>query len=179
MGFVVQGPDSLRKLFSATVENTFHAELGVVDPALIDYVVDLLIRFVRLEALFRIRDPSGLRLEEVADMILEAENRQSRPQREVYRHIGDFTLFWSGIYPEALTRLQAAGCKDHLIDYCRQGKRSYYIASTFEEEPFEQEAPVLRRLSDDFELICFGLNRVRREWNQRPQPPQPWNAEQN
>lgn len=179
MGFIVQGSDSLRKLFAATIENTFHAELGVADPALIDYIVDLLVRFVRLDALFRIRDPSGLRLEEVADMILEAENRQARPQREVYRHIGDFTLFWSGIYPEALSRLQAAGRKDHLIDYTRQGKRSYYIASTFEEEPFEREAPVLRRLSHDFELIRYGLSRVRHEWEQRPETPQSWNAEQN
>jgi len=179
MGFVVQGSDPLRKLFAATTENTFHAELGIADPALIDYIVDLLVRFVRLDALFRVRDPSGLRLEDVADMIFEAECRQARPQREVYRHIGDFTLFWSGIYPEALSRLQAAGCKDHLIDYCRQGRRSYYIASTFEEEPFEREAPILRRLSCDFELIRYGLGRVRREWEQRPETPLPWNVEQN
>ena len=44
-----------------------------------------------------------------------------------------------------------------------QGKRSYYIASTFEDEPYRDEAPVLRRLSEEFELCAYGLNRVREE----------------
>src|SRR5207302_3830976 len=81
-------------------------------------------------------------------------------RREGHRHVGDYTLFWTGVYPEALGRLQAAGSPDHLIDYCRQGKRSYYLASTFEGD----QAPVLRRLSVEFELCAFGLSRVRREW---------------
>ena len=27
-------------------------------------------------------------------------------RREVHRHIGDFTLFWTGVYPEALREMQ-------------------------------------------------------------------------
>src|SRR5262249_48706413 len=105
-------------------------------------------------------------LEEVAGMVLEAEAlpAEGRTRREFHRHIGDFTLFWTGVYPEALRRLRSVLSKDHFIDYCEQGKRSYYIASTFEEEHYQVEAPVLRRLSQDFELCAFGLNRVRQEW---------------
>jgi hypothetical protein len=164
MAPIVKGEDALRRLFAATAENTFYVELGVADPPVIDYVVDVLIRFVRMDAIVRIRDAEGRRLEEVAEMIAEAEQRHTRPRREVYRHIGDFTLFWAGVYPEALTRLRSPDLKDHLIDYCEQGKRSYYIASTYVEEPYEDEAPVLRRLSENFELFTFGLNRARREW---------------
>jgi hypothetical protein len=54
--------------------------------------------------------------------------------------------------------------RDSFIDYCEQGKRSYYIASTFEEEPYRDEAPVLRRLSEGFELVAYGLSQVRRDW---------------
>ena len=68
--------------------------------------------------------------------------------------------------------------KDHFIDYCEQGKRSYYIASTFGDDPYRDEAPVLRRLSDEFELCAYGLNQVRREWERHrnggtvaPRPP--------
>jgi hypothetical protein len=77
--------------------------------------------------------------------------------------------------------LQHAERKDHLIDYCEQGKRSYYIASTFDDEPYRDEAPVLRRLSVEFEMCSFGLNRVRREWEKLPQQAAPhvWDAEQN
>ncbi len=56
---------------------------------------------------------------------------------------------------------------DHLIDYQLQGKRSYYLASTLDGD----EAPVLRRLSDQFELCAFGLSRVRREWEKHDGEP--------
>lgn len=178
---VLTGGESLRRLFAALTESTFQAELGVADPHLIDYLSGLLARFVRLEAIFKVRDTTGRRLDEVAEMMMEAEHREARPKREIYRHIGDFTLFWSGVYPEALARLQQADRKDHLIDYCEQGKRSYYIASTFDDEPYREEAPVLRRLSVEFEMCSFGLNRVRREWEKLPQQgaPHVWDAEQN
>ena len=176
---VVTRPEALRQLFAALTENTFQVELGVADTRLTDYLTELLLRFVRLDAVFRIRDPIGRRLEEVAEMMLEADQREARPRREVYRHIGDFTLFWSGVYPEALRRLKAADRKDHLLDYCEQGKRSYYLASQFEDEPYRDEAPVLRRLSQDFELCTYGLNRVRREWEKAAETAAAWDAEQN
>ena len=50
------------------------------------------------------------------------------------------------------------------MDYCAQGKRSYYIASTYEDENCRDECLVLRRLSHDFELCAYGLREVRREW---------------
>lgn len=165
---VLAGGDDLRRHFAAITESTFQVELGVADPPLVDYLVNLLIRFVKMDAIYRVRDLTGQRLEEVAEMLLEAEQRDARPKREIYRHIGDFTLFWTGVYPEALSRLRSSDRKDHILDYCAQGKRSYYLASTFEEGPFREEAPVLRRLSIDFELCTFGLNRVRAEWEKLP-----------
>jgi hypothetical protein len=163
----------LRRLFGGLTEQAFITSLGVADPALIDYLAELLSRFVHIDAIFRLRNTQGRRLEEVADMMIEAEALppEGRTRREIYRHIGDFTLFWTGVYPEALDRLRSVLAKDHFIDYCEQGKRSYYLASTFEEDPYREEARVLRRLSEQYELCAFGLNQVRREWeHQRPEP---------
>lgn len=165
---VLTRPDDLRRLFAAVTEQTFQAELGVADPRLIDYLVDLLLRFVRSDAIYRVRSTSGRRLEEVADMLAEAEQRQARPKREIHRHIGDYTLFWSGVYPEALPHLKAPERQDHLVSYLDMGKRSYYIASTFDDGPYEEEAPVLRRLSEEFEMCSYGLNRVRQECQRNP-----------
>ena len=168
-------PDShpLRRLFAGLTEHAFLSTLGVADPPLVDYLSLLLSRFVHMDAHYRLRDAQGKRLEEVADMMIEAEALPSggNTRREVHRHIGDFTLFWTGVYPEALKRLRSVLVKDHFIDYCEQGKRSYYIASTFADEPYRDEAPVLRRLSNEFELCAYGLNEVRREW-ERTQPAQ-------
>lgn len=156
----------LRRLFAGLAEQTFLDRLGIGDPPLIDYLSLLLSRFIHMDAIYRLRNTQGRRLEEVADMLLEAEALppEGRTRREIYRHIGDFTLFWTGVFPEALERLRSVMRKDHFIDYCEQGKRSYYIASTFEDEPYREEAPVLRRLSDEFEICAYGLNQVRHEW---------------
>ena len=165
---LVPGGDSLRQLFNALIEHSFQVDLGIADTRLTDYLADLLVRFVQLDAIYRIRNVQGKRLEDLAEMLLEAQERQARPRREIYRHIGDFTMFWTGVYPEALSRLQSSDSRDQLIDYCQQGKRSYYIASTFDSEPYQDEAPVLRRLSEEFELCTFGLRRVRAEWEKLP-----------
>lgn len=157
-------PDALHQMFAALTEHTFQVDLGIADPPLTDYLTDLLLRFTRMDAIYRVRDIVGRRLEEAAEMLMEAEHRQGKPKREIYRHIGDFTLFWAGVYPEALGRLQSPDSKDHLLDYLEQGKRSYYIASTFEDEEFRDEAPVLRRLSCEFELCSVGLRQVRKGW---------------
>ncbi len=161
----------LRRLFAGYTEQTFINRLGLGDPPLVDYLAGLLVRFVHLDTVYRLRSAQGRRLEEVAEMVIEAEGMPpaGRTRREVYRHIGDFTLFWTGVYPEAISRLRSVLSRDFFIDYCEQGKRSYYIASTFEDDAYREEAPVLRRLSEDFELCAYGLNQVRREW-ERGQP---------
>ena len=179
MAPIQKGEDALRRLFAALTENTFQVDLGVAGPPLIDYLVELLLRFVRMEAIIKIRDAEGRRLEDVAAMLVEAEERLEKPRREIYRHIGDFTLFWAGVYPEALKRLQSEDRRDHLLDYFEQGKRSYLIASTYDDEPYEEEAPILRRLSLDFELCTYGLNRVRSEWEKCPAIAEGWDAECN
>ena len=160
----------LHRLFRGLTESTFLSELGIGDPGLVGYVADLLARFVPSQEIWWVRDAQGRKLTEVASMVAEAETSPDLGRRrECHRHVGDFTLFWTGVYPEALGKLRAAGSADHLIDFQAQGKRSYYLASTLADEA----APVLRRLSDEFELCAFGLSRVRREWEKHdPQPPQ-------
>jgi hypothetical protein len=156
----------LRRLFAGVTETTFQSQLGVADTRLTDYLSALLSRFVHVDVIHRLRDAAGRRLEQVADMMAEAGELppEGRTAREMHRHIGDFALFWTGVYPEALQRLRSIACKDFFVDYCAQGKRSYYIASTYEDDPYREESAVLRRLSDEFELCAFGLREVRREW---------------
>lgn len=166
MAPLLAGEDVLRRLFAGAAEQTFEAELGVADPPLVEYLVELLLRFLRQEAIYGVRDDSGHRLTQVVDMVAEAEQRAARSRREIYRHVGDFTLFFSGVYPEHLMRLQAPDCKDHLVDYCQQGKRSYLIAASYaEDDESREQAPVLRHLSEEFELCSEGLNRIRREFD--------------
>ena len=158
----IRSSHPLHRMFRGITEHTFQSELGIADPPLVGYVANLLACFVPSQTIWRLHDGQGRRLHEVTAMVAEAETAlDADRRRECHRHVGDFTLFWTGVYPEALSKLQASGSPDHLINFQHQGKRSYYLASTLETG---NEAPILRRLSDQFELCAFGLSRVRREW---------------
>jgi hypothetical protein len=157
---------SLRDFFAGLAEYTFESRLGVADPPLVDYLAELLARFVRSDQVYSVRSPVGGRLNRVTDMLAEAESRTGEARRQVHRHIGDYTLFWTGVYPEALPRLKAPDNPDYLIDFREQGKRAYHIAATIPtEQPTENE--VLERLSHDFEICVYGLGEVRREWERK------------
>ncbi len=170
----------LTRLFRAITEQTFHVEFGIADPRLIDYLSSLLVRFIRIDAIYPIRDLLGRRLEEVADMLLHAEQTVSNVRREIHRHIGDFTLFWTGVYPEALRTLRHPERKDALIDYRDQGKRSYSIAAELSQPSSETSADILRRLSDEYDVVSLGLNHVRKEWSRlAEQNRRGWSADWN
>jgi hypothetical protein len=149
-------------------ESVFESQLGVADVSLVDYISGLLIRFARIDAVHRVRSLSGRPMTEVADMLCEANARFGTARREVHRHIGDFTLFWAGVYPEALREMRSPAKKDHFIDYCAQGKRAYFIASTIDsDEESDPPSAVLELLSSHFEMCAYGLREVRREWERR------------
>ena len=158
---------TLGRFFAGLTEHAFVARLGVADPPLIDYVASLLIRFLRNDVVYNLRDLAGRPLEEVASMMLEGQERIGEARRDLHQHVGDFTLFWTGLYPESLRQMQSSERKDYFLDYCEQGKRAYYIASTFPGDEQKHQNEVLRRLSQEFEMCVYGLGEVRREWERR------------
>jgi hypothetical protein len=153
----------LHRLFRGLTEYAFMNELGIGDPPLVQYVAGLLASFVPSQSLWRLRDARGRPLVEVTAMLAEAEAAgDADRKRECHRHVGDFTLFWTGVYPEALNHLRRTSSVDALINYQEQGKRSYYVASRLSAGSFNSS--VFRQLSDQFELCAFGLSCVRRQW---------------
>jgi hypothetical protein len=157
----------LGRFFVGVSEYVFHTQLGVVDTQLIDYVSLLLIRFTRAENLVKVRQPDGRPATEVVTMVAEAEQRVGEARREVHRHIGDYTLFWSGVYPEALREMQGSNKRDQFINYCAQGKRAYKIASSIQADQRATSGELLNRMSEQFEMCAYGLREIRREWERR------------
>lgn len=158
------GPERLiDRYFAGIAENTFHTRLGVVDPPLINYVTELLIRFVRLDNFFRVRSLSGRPLMDIHELTDEATQRLGDAKREILQYIGDFALFWLGVFPESF---QKNGERTRqYTEYCEHGKRSYEIASQIETTDAQApEATVLESLSESFELCAYGIQEVKREW---------------
>jgi len=155
---------AIQRYFAGLAEHTFHSQLGVVDPLLIDYLTDLLIRSTRSDMIHRIRSVTGRPIMSVHEMVAEASERLGNARREVHLHIGDFTLFWAGLYPEAL-RDGDSDLSGRFETYCAFGKRSYRLASEIEAPVAESpSSTLLERLSDRFDLCCYGLREIRRQW---------------
>ena len=166
----------LRHLFCGVVQHVFFVDMGMCDPQIVDYLAELLSRLLHGDDFYPFTDASGRRLQNLAEMATDTYLGPTVSTRErqriVYKHIGDFSLFWTGVYPEGLRRLQALGAADRLTAYLDQGKRSYAIASDLTVPDAQPPAGVLRRLSEMFEYCVYGLNCCRREWDalaeQRP-----------
>ena len=161
----------LRRLLGGLVEHAFCTEIGLCDPLLTDYMADLLVDFTHIDRLNAIRNAQGRRLEQIATMLAMSTDEEPVTQierdRTVYRNIGDYTLFWAGVYPEQL-RQASRHQSDVLLDYVTQGKRSYAIVSKLAREDDEPPSSLFRHLSEDFEFCLYGLGLVRRGW-ERPE----------
>jgi len=129
-------------------------------------MADLLIDFVHADQLYRIRNARGKRLEEVGEMLVESNPllnaRSFSREREMRKHIGDYTLFLTGMFPEYVATLPQRGLRlDRFVDYIKAGKESYGVVAAFDQFEYRQAAPLFRRLSDEFEYWVYGLNRVK------------------
>jgi len=167
----------LRRLFRVLTERNLGGTLGFDDPDVIGYLTDLLVDFTRIENVYRIRSASGRRVEEVAELLLEGELLHRAAsidrEREVHKHIGDYTLFMAGVFPEALQRSRArriVPSPDALIDYVKTGKRSYHIVAEFTFGGYGEGATLYRKLSEQFELCVFGLGYVRSDLDRLRRP---------
>jgi hypothetical protein len=106
-----------------------------------------------------------------SEVLLEAQSLDR--ERDVHQHIGDFTLFMAGLFPEYLRRLKSAGRiyhKDFLVDYVKTGKRSYGIVAQIAESPGQDDTPLFKKLSDNFELCVTGLGFVRSDLDRMSDP---------
>lgn len=175
--YSASGPHDIERFFRGLAEHAFHATLGVVDPPLVNYVSDLLVRFLRSDRIAAwpgvdrgAGSPASLKnLRRAAEALLVATTSDdSTFGREEYREVGDAALFWSGLYPEAIGREPSdpvvGQVTSGVVEYHLVGKRAYLIASTLPSMREEDEGPLLERLSHEFDLCVAGLTEVRRAW---------------
>jgi len=161
----------IRRAFAGMVEQAFFSEVGVCDPRLTDYLVMMLLEFIHVDGLYKLRDREGRQLESITEM-MEWQEQDLRRELGIrpcdfHRYVGDFALFWTGLFPEGLRGRRTSLNPDRLINYVDTGKESYAIASRLFDKESGSLSAVLRRLSNDFEVCAHGLGLVRRGWERR------------
>ena len=161
----------IRAFFATALHECLSDELGLGyngAEEVESYLVDMLVRFLHQDGLHAIRDAEGRRIMKISELMAEGDVRlradSFERERQVHRHIGDFLLFWSGMFPESVEVMASEFGLDAMLDPVDQGRTSYRVASTFDHPPYEQEAAIFRHLSDGFEDYRFGLTLVRSEF---------------
>ena len=160
---------ALREFFQVMVEKHYTENVGLRDAEISGYVANLMADFCEAEELFKVRDAAGRPLTDVGEMLLEADPVYGPApsfdrERQVRKHIGDYTLFFAGMFPESINGQRLRRHRlESMIDLIKAGKESYFIVSKFEIFEYAKVAPLFARLSREFERCVYGLNIVKNE----------------
>lgn len=149
---------TLQQFFRHQLQQGFHAH-GLVGAGTIEYVSDVLTRFAYTRLFFALRDAEDRPLEYIVDMLvawqLAQEGRGSRSRESaIMRHVGDYTLFMSGLFRERVT---ARGELDY---YVAHGRNAFWRSADYEANPAQRQ--VYWRLYRDFGPISDILDHLRR-----------------
>jgi hypothetical protein len=172
---VIPESSSLQRFFQEVVERNYD-EVGVRSSEVQAYVANLLAEFCEAETLYKIRNTEGRPLSDLGEMLLESDPVYGPAasfdrERQVRKHIGDYSLFFSGMFPEGLNQARLRRTRmEGLVDFVRAGKESYYIVSKFEYFEYAKVAPLFRKMSQEFERLVYGLNHVKNELEELQHP---------
>jgi len=166
----------LRQLFLDLVGRHYAEEIGIRDPQIVGYVSHLLTEFCEADQLCKIRDRANRPLADVGEMLLESDPVYGPApsfdrERQVRKHIGDYTLFFAGMFPESINHFRLRHHRlDSFIEWIKAGKESYYIVSKFEHFEYAKVAPMFASLSRNFESCVYGLNMVKNDLEEMQHP---------
>ena len=166
----------LQQLFIELVGRHYAEEIGIRDPQIVSYVAHLMAEFCEVEQLFKIRNGEDQPITDVGEMLIES-NPVYGPapsfdrERQVRKHIGDYTLFFAGMFPESINHYRLRRNRtENFLDWIKAGKESYYIVSKFEHFEYTKVAPLFASLSSHFEQCVYGLNQVKNDLQEMQHP---------
>ena len=166
----------LQELFQDLVGRHYAEEIGIRDPQVVAYVSHLLAEFCEVDQLFKIHDAADRPLSDLGEIMLESDPVYGPApsfdrERQVRKHIGDYSLFFAGMFPESINHFRLRRHRlENFLDWVKAGKESYFIVSKFEHFEYAKVAPLFANLSRNFEGCVYGLNMVKNELQEMQHP---------
>jgi hypothetical protein len=167
---------ALREFFLDLVSRHYAETVVLRDAEVSHYVANMLTEFCEDEHLHKIRDASGKALHDVGEMLLESDPIYGPApsfdrERQVRKHIGDYTLFFTGMFPESINGFRLRKNRlENFVDFIRAGRESYYIVSKFDCFEYAKVAPLFRKMAENFEECVVGLNMVKNDLQEMQHP---------
>ena len=166
----------LRQLFEELVGRHYAEEIGIRDPQVVSYVSHLLAEFCETDQLFKVHDATGRPLNDLGEMLLESDPVYGPApsfdrERQVRKHIGDYALFFTGMFPESINHYRMRRQRlENFVDFMKAGKESYFIVSKFDQFEYARLAPLFAKLAREFESCVYGLNLVKGDLEEMQHP---------
>jgi len=167
---------ALQELFTELVHAHFAHDIGIRDTEVQDYIANVLSEFCEVEQLYKVCNAEGRRLDDVGEMLLETDPIYGPApsfdrERQVRKHVGDYILFLSGMFPESINHYRLRRQRlENFVDFVKAGKESYYIVSKFDQFEYARLAPLFAKLAKNFESCVYGLNLVKGDLEEMQHP---------
>lgn len=135
-------------------------DAGIDDVAAADYCASLVLAFGRADRAYRIGEHDENRYGYLVDLVAEAD--RSTPERRfmVQLHLGNFSLWLAGIFPDYIAARHVSKGGPDLPYYEQMGVAGFRQASDHRLADAYGLTPVLRLASERFATLRVALNRL-------------------
>jgi len=152
-------------LFSVLVRRSLVDSRIIGDKKVVNYIANLLSLFVVKDRAYRVARGDQYTNSYIVDMIQEAQSVDSRRQFLIYSHIGNYSLFLTGIFPQYIEyRHKYKRRPVNIQFYVDFGKTYFDLASEHTLAREYDLDEVFRRLSMMFEVYKGALNHLSKEY---------------
>jgi hypothetical protein len=163
MSVLLQSRDLLRpspSLFYYVLLRRLLLELGVDDRAVTDYCAAMVLAFGRNGRAWRIGEHDENEYAYLVDLVDEAGRAEGERQFRVQMHLGNFSLWLTGIFPDYIAaRATRKGAPD-IPYYEALGRTGFLLASDSRLAEACGMSPVLRAAGRQFPVLRMALNKM-------------------
>lgn len=132
---------------------------GLDDSDLADYIASLLLAFGRRERAYQIDWNDDHRHRYLIDILADLEVAHGERRFKVMVHLGNYSLWLAGIFPDYIAARQLRGGPD-LSYYDALGRRGYALASDHALADVYRLESVFRSASERYNTVRGALNQV-------------------
>ena len=152
-------------LFSVLVRRSLVDNRIIGDKKAVNYIANLLSLFISKDRAYRVARGDQYTHSYITDMIQEAQSADSQRQFLIYSHIGNYSLFLTGMFPQYIEYRHKYRRRPVNIQFYIDFAKTYYELAS--EHALAREynlGEVFLRLSMMFEVYKDALNYLSKEY---------------
>jgi hypothetical protein len=135
-------------------------ELGESERAVADYVASVVVHFAEGQQAWRIAVHDDETYSTLSDLLADTTCSDARRSFLVRQHLGNYSLWLSGLFPDHVTLRKWKRGGPDLSYYDEMGRQGFLLAAEHGMAGTTGLKPLFARAADEFPLIRQALNRV-------------------